>query len=415
MNQTDLKMIKEIQDRGFLFFMNYSNFDLNSKGYGLTPDHTNKLEVASIAATGFALSSYVIGVESLLITKKDAIDKIKRTLETLLYEVDHYRGFFAHFVDIKTGKRHRKCEYSTIDTALCMNGILTVERYFKDEEITKLSNQIIDRVDWDFLIYEKDGTKMLHMAYNPDIDGDYANGRAGFIHHWDMYAEQLMMYLMIASKIKNDAVSNALYEGFTREKGSYQGHHYIYSPGNTLFIYQFPLCWLDLENIYDKHGISWHENARSATLGHRAFCMRNKHKYQTFSSVSFGLSASDSPKGYRVFHALPAKNKRAETDGTISPHAMIGSLFLTPKESLLGIKAMHQIKGLYQKYGFMDAYNLEAGTWISNRYIAIDKGLEMLAANAYLTNSVRNAYMSHELIIKGMEVLGWQTIGSKKV
>lgn len=415
MFKNDLEMIKDIQNRGFRFFMDYSNFDFNSKGYGLTPDHTNKPEIASIAATGFHLSSYVIGVENNLLSREEAILKIRKTLETLLYVVDHHHGFFAHFVDIKTGKRYKKCEYSTIDTALCLNGVITVDSYFKDEVINHYAKALIDRVDWSFLIYDKNHKKMLHMAYNPDRDGDYSNGKAGFIHHWDMFAEQLMMYLMIASKINDDKISNELYESFSRVTGSYMKHHYIYSPGNTLFIYQFPLVWLDLENTVDQMGVSWHQNAVNATLGHRAFCMKNRHKYQTFSDVSFGLSASDSPSGYRVFHALPSKSGKAETDGTISPHAMIGSLFLTPKESIKGIKYMHQMDGLYQTYGFMDAYNLENGTWISNRYISIDKGLEMLAANAYLTNSVRKAYMNHEVIIKGMEVLGWHKTGLKKV
>ena len=40
--------------------------------------------------------------------------------------VDHYKGFFAHFIDIKRGKRHNNCEYSTIDTAILINGALPV-------------------------------------------------------------------------------------------------------------------------------------------------------------------------------------------------------------------------------------------------------------------------------------------------
>ena len=131
----------------------------------------------------------------------------------------------------------------------------------------------------------------------------------------------------------------------------------IFIPGNSLFIYQFPQAWLNLKNIKDDAGICWYDNAVSATLGHRAFCIKHQNQYKTFSKRSFGLSASDSPKGYRVFHAIPSVNDKYETDGTISPHAMIGSLPLTPKESLAGIKYMRRIPGLWQKYGFMDAYN----------------------------------------------------------
>jgi len=411
MTKAALRSVKEIEKTGFEYFMNFSNFDEKTSGYGLTPYHTNNLEVASIAATGFHLSSYVIGVENFYISFSDAKYKIIKILETLYLSVDHYKGFFAHFVDTKTGKRHKKSEYSTIDTALALNGVMTVSSYFGDDRITELSNLIINRVDWAFLIYDMAGKKMLHMAYNPDKDGDYANGKPGFIHHWSMFAEQLMMYVLIASSHVDNETAKALYDNFDRVKGSYKGHEYFHSPGNSLFIYQFPQAWLNLKNIKDDAGICWYDNAVSATLGHRAFCIKHQNQYKTFSKRSFGLSASDSPKGYRVFHAIPSVNDKYETDGTISPHAMIGSLPLTPKESLAGIKYMRRIPGLWQKYGFMDAYNQEDGLWISSRYISIDKGLETLMANAFLTNTIRNAYMSHPLIIKGMEVLKWQKIG----
>ena len=37
------------------------------------------------------------------------------------------------------------------------------------------------------------------------------------------------------------------------------------------------------------------------------------------------------------------------------------------------------------------------------------RGLELLMSNAYLSKDVMNAYMNHDIIKKGMEVLKWTT------
>src|SRR5690606_23832697 len=121
----------------------------------------------------------------------------------------------------------------------------------------------------------------------------YVTGKPGFIFQWHMLAEQLMMYVIAAGSGRVDErLAVELYEGFERIEGSYGGHTYYYSPGNTLFVYQYPLCWFDLKGIYDSDGISWFENTRKATLGHRAWNLRNYKKMKTFAKETFGFTAS---------------------------------------------------------------------------------------------------------------------------
>lgn len=407
------KLIEYIQKTAFQFFMQETNFNESELGYGMTVDHTEKKNVASIASVGFTLSAYVIGVENHYISEKEAIKKVIKTLTTLKDHVSHYRGFFAHFIDIHTGKRLGHCEYSTIDTALALNGVITVDSYFKNDTIHALSKAIIERIDFPMLFHTHEGKKRLYMAYNPDKDGDYVNGKPGFIHHWGMFAEQLMMYVMIAGLHNDNNESRALYQGFDRIYKSYQTHKFIITPGNTLFVYQFPLAWLDLKDIQDEEGINWFENARKATFGHRAFCLRHQKEFKTFNKYSFGLTAGYTPSGYYVAHALPNVFGKYYTDGTISPSAIVGSLPMAEEICLPAIKKMAEQKELWGLYGLVGSYNYEKGTWISKRDYALDKGLELLMANAYLTKDVMNAYMKHPIIIKGMEVLGWQSVEKK--
>lgn len=401
------KTLENIQKTAFQFFQDFSNFDEQSTGYGLTVDHTNNLETASIAATGFMLSSLIIGDRYGYINHEKALHQAQKTLHTLYHYADNQFGFFAHYLEIKSAKRSKKCEYSTIDTALALCGIIAVDSYFKNEEISKLAQLIFDRVDWSEFIFTKDNHKFLHMSYNPDKDGAYALGKAGLIYQWDMFAEQLMMYVMIGGGAYQDQAYD-LYQGFSRDKRKYGPYEYYISPGNTLFNYQFPLAWLDLKDYLDVQNISWFENAKTATLAHQKCSIDHQNTFKTFSKYFFGFNASDTPLGYRVFSALPNKLNELKTDGTVAPFSMVGSLPFTPKESMLSIDKMLEIKNLWGKYGFYDAFNLESDEpWISNRYIAIDKGLEMLMVNAVLTKDVQNAFMKHKVIVKGLDTLGW--------
>ncbi|WP_035368507.1 glucoamylase family protein [Acholeplasma hippikon] len=391
--------------------MKLTNDRENEKGYGLTLDHNLKPDVASIASTGFVLSSYIIADTYGYLPRKEIVKRVKKTLETLWYNVPHFKGFFVHFVDIHTASRYKKSEYSTVDTLLCIKGVIAVSSYFDDLEIKHLADKILNRIEWDFFIDHRSDKKRFYTAYNPDKDGDYANGEAGFIYYWHMLAEQIVMYIIAAgSKRLSNETALELYEGFERNLGSYQGHKYYYSPGNTLFVYQYPLCWLDGKNWINKDGFSWYQNLKNATLGHRAWNLRNYKRFKTFSRETFGLTASSSPNGYSVFHCVPSISNSYLTDGTIQPNAMIGSLITNPKEVLKALFYMKDIPKVWTKYGFVDAYNFEDRKWISKQFITIDNGLEMLMANAYLSGEVVASFMNHEIIKRGLEVLQWKKI-----
>jgi len=247
------------------------------------------------------------------------------------------------------------------------------------------------------------------MAYNPDKDGDYTNGQPGFIYQWDMFAEQLMMYLFVANKNPNEAFK--LYQDFKRDVVTDGKHQFIMTPGNTLFVYQFPLAWLNLKDVVDHQNVSWFENAKQATLNHQQCSLDFKDTYKTFSTSFFGFTASDTPKGYRVFKGLPNVDNKLVTDGTVSPCGPLGSFPFTPEISYQAYLDMLNIKGLYGPYGFFDAFNFEnKEVWISKRYYGINQGLILLMTDAATQQSVYQAFMSHEQIIKGMEVLQWKKI-----
>ena len=129
---TDSEMLDLLRRQTFDFFRHEAN-----PANGLLPDKTQPGSPSSIAAVGMGLSVYIVAVERELLSRADAIE---RTLTILRFfhsshqgpELDAtgYKGFYYHFIDMKTGRRAWRCELSTIDTAIFMAGVLTVATYF---------------------------------------------------------------------------------------------------------------------------------------------------------------------------------------------------------------------------------------------------------------------------------------------
>jgi hypothetical protein len=382
------------------FFNDFTNFNKDSKGFGLTSDSNINPKRASIAATGFMLCSLILRHHYHLLDKHSVLEIGHQTLDTLL-EMKHFKGFLPHFLDRETGVRLEKTEYSTIDTMLALLGVLALDQFLDDPLFRDKTNQLFDRIDFEAFIKTYNHKKVFAMAYNNHPKGDYVTDQIGFIYQWHMYAEQLMMYLLYDS---DDALE--LYDAIEKPIGQYKDIAYVYSPGNTLFIYQFPLAFIPLKGYIDLKGFSIYDNAVQAIKGHRALSIDLSETYKTFSKHAFGFNASHTKHGYRVFHAIPNETNKVITDGTVAPFGVVGSLPFLGDEILESIDYLKSIPNLYQKYGFMDAFHIsDDSIWVSDMIISIDKGLEMLSFDAYLDHIIGDLIISHPRIIKGLHRL----------
>jgi hypothetical protein len=389
------------------FFLDFSTLNPQSRGFGLTVDATKDLRIASIASTGFALSAWVIAAERGLISRERALEITHGTLNTLLQHVPHHHGFFAHYVDMQTAERWGKCEYSTIDTALCLNGVITAAAYFHDMHIQEMASALLNRVDWRFLVFEQGGVTLFRMAYNPDRSGDYVEGEPGFISQWDMAAEQKMMYLQAANHLE-PVLARRLYHGFQRDTGSFEGQDIIINPGGSLFAYQFSEAWLNTAKYLDPDGIDWFNNTRLATLANRAFGLQHVKDFKTYGENSWGCSAGDSPWGYDVSGATPALYD-PKPNGTVSIYGAISSLPFTPDLSLAMIDHLYrEHPQTWGKYGFYDAYNLSVDpVWYSRDLYGIDKGCSLLMVENYLTGFIWDMYTNSPYIQNALNILGF--------
>ncbi|MGM0738848.1 MAG: hypothetical protein ACQETM_06790, partial [Bacteroidota bacterium] len=167
--------LDQLQEDTFRFFHETAN-PLN----GLVPDRYPDPPFASIAAVGFGLSSWIIGVERGYITREEAAELTRNTIR-FFWEAPQgpepegnagHKGFFYHFLDMETGTRYRTNELSTIDSALLLAGMLSSQQYFDgdnpvEREIRALTNSIYTRMDWRWMFSVTD-PPLISMGWHPE-------------------------------------------------------------------------------------------------------------------------------------------------------------------------------------------------------------------------------------------------------
>src|SRR5690625_975482 len=399
---TQFNVIDEEAKRCFDFFWNEVNDDPNSQGYGLILDKTAKdsQNVASIASVGFGLSAIIIGVERKWISYESGYERTKGTLETFWNHVEHVGGFFYHFLDMQTAKKYgnyHDCA-SIIDTAIFLNGAVTSAEYFGGD-IKALFEKIYHRVDW--ALYYDDTRNVFYMGYHQDTGG---------FGQWDMYAEQLMQYILgVASP--THPVPPTIYNGFDRKLDNYGPYEFYNSPGGPIFTHQFSHAWFNFKNIVDRDGINWFDNSVKASLASRQYSIDNPKNLKTYHENAWGLTACQGPKGYCVPGTPPYyEDVDPVLDGTVPPAGAAGSIVFTPKESIAALNYYYDNHPkLWGKYGFQDAYNLdEEAACYADLVIGIDKGITLLMIENYKTGLIWDLYMKNNYVQEAQQLLGWR-------
>ncbi|HEY8436355.1 MAG TPA: glucoamylase family protein [Haloplasmataceae bacterium] len=401
--------VLELEAKGcFDFFWNEANQDPNSPGYGLIVDTTKKPHIASIASNGFGLAALVIGVERGYVSFKDAYERALGTLKTFRDRVCHVNGFYPHFLNMKTAERHKLSEFSTIDTAILLMGALVAGEFF-GREVKEVAEELLNRTKWDWLVTDYRGKPVFRMSYEPERYPD----REGWAPPlWDLYAEHLMMYFLAAGQEGFDPeLALKLYFGFERRVGAYRSGPLVYCFGGALFTYQYSHAFIDFREIVDARGFDWFNNSVQATIANRNWCIDHMDRFKTYNEYAWGLTASSSKNGYKIFGAAPFGWDRIDyeppQDGTIMPCGPAGSIPFLPDECIASLNYFYDHHPqLWGEYGFKDAYNLDVDpAWYADHYIGIDKGITLLMIDNYQHGTVWHYVMNSEYMKRSLAVL----------
>lgn len=389
--QVDEAFLEELESAHFRFFWEQANPDtgiVRDRCNAITPD---KSDLGSIAALGFGLTALCIGDKRGYIPHNEARGRALTSLRFMWKKLPNHRGFFYHWANVNTGERLWDSEVSSIDTAILLCGVLTCGAYFEHSEISELASMIFNRVDWSWL---SEDTTLLPHGWRPET---------GFLQYrWDDYSEMMMMYLLGLGSTSY-LLPAETWDAWKRQIFEYNGVRY-FSSFAPLFVHQYSQAWFDFRNKHDKYA-DYFQNSITATRVHRQFCIDLASQFPSYSENLWGITASDSPRGYVVWGGPPATGP---IDGTVVPCASGGSLPFLPQECL---QVLQTIKNKYGKrawsrYGFVDAFN-PLTDWYDTDVIGIDVGITMLMAENARTGFVWETFMKNPAAQRGMKRAGF--------
>jgi hypothetical protein len=388
----DEQFLDDVERANFLFFWEQGN-----PTTGLIKDRCNvrvqdSSTAASIASTGFGLTAICIAEKRGYVSRAEARLRVIQALSFLWHKLPTHRGFFYHFANINTGERMWDSEVSSVDTAMLLCGILTCREHFQDETISQLAHAIFDRVDWTWL---SEDTTLLSHGWTPEL---------GFIpSRWDLYSELMMMYLLGMGSSSHPLNSDAWF-AWKRNVFEYDGLRYIGSFA-PLFVHQYSQAWFDFRGKRDGYA-DYFQNSVIATDVHRRFCLDLNEEFVDYTNALWGITASDSAKGYVVWGGPPAMGP---IDGTVVPAATGGSLPFLPNATMRVLRTIHdRFPKAWCRYGFVDAFN-PLTDWYDSDVIGIDTGITMLMAENARTGFVWETFMKNPEAQRGMEKAGFKT------
>jgi len=380
-------LLDDLEGRGCDYFYN----EVHPKT-GLVRDHAplagpSVSRISSIAATGFGLSALCIAAKRNYLLPNLCEERVEKTLAFLLEKCPHEHGFLYHFIDIESGERLFGSELSSIDTALLLCGVLLCRQYFTgNTRIQALATTFYRRIDWQWMM--NDG-KALAMGWLPD---------QGFLsHRWDIYAELLTMYLMAIGS-PSHPIPAETWNRLERPVIAYGGIQYI-SGVAPLFIHQYAHAWCDFRNKRDLH-TNYFTNSIAATRCHQLWCLVQGQEFPWVNQDMWGITASESEDGYRVWGGPPSMGP---LDGTLVPCATAGSLPFLPAECSHVLLSMKRALGdrVYRRYGFVDAFNPKT-KWFAGEVLGINQGISVLMAENLRTGFVWEYFMKNTEIMRAM-------------
>ncbi|MBK8700059.1 MAG: Tat pathway signal protein [Saprospiraceae bacterium] len=415
-----------LKERTFNFFWELAH----TQNYQI-PDRYPTLTFSSIAATGFGLSSYLVGIENGYISRDQGADRVLNTLQFLWQcpqgsanqGIAGYNGFYYHFLTLDEAIRFKNVELSSIDTGLLMAGILSVQSYFdgnseKEEHIRTLADSLYLRVDWKWMLNEHN---RLSMGWHPE---------SGFISSdWRGYNEAMVLLVMaIGSPSHPIPASTWSTWCETYHFQNYMGQNHIQF--DPLFGHQYSHIWIDFRGIRDPYMKSknsdYFENSRKATITNKAYCLSNPGSFKGYGQNCWGLTACDGPYNGKLvidgktreffdYRARGASSMHIVDDGTIAPTAAGGSFPFLPQaceEALQNMWNTYESK-LVGKYGYKDAFNPTFVTsahpdgWFGVDYLGIDQGPILLQIQNHETELIWKTMKKNKYIVNGLKKAGF--------
>jgi hypothetical protein len=420
---TDVEL-EMLQRESFGYFLHEAN-----PANGLVIDKCAPGWPCSIAAVGLALAAYPVGVERGFMTRAAAVERVLATLRFFWHsaqgigsDATGYRGFYYHFLDMRTGRRAWQCELSTVDTTFLLAGALTAGAYFDsgsadEKEIRSLADALYQRADWRWAQVD-DGA--VSLGWTPE---------SGFLpYRWLGYDEAMLLYILGLGSPTHPLTADS----YDTKVAAYRwenlyGYSHLYC--GSLFTHQLSHIWIDFRGIQDSFmrgkGIDYFENSRRATYVQQLYALDNPDGFRGYGPCCWGITASDGPgpavlevDGLRreFFDYVARGAPHGPDDGTIAPWAAVASLPFAPEIVLPAID--HLVHEMDLKagnaYGFKSTFNAtfpcntaNPHGWVSPWHYGINEGPVVLMIENHRSEMLWNLMRDCPYIVAGLRRAGF--------
>lgn len=375
---------------------------------GLARERTNTEhyghEVVTMGGTGFGIMALIVGVERGWLPRDTVVRHLLKMVR-FLQKADSYHGVFPHWMNGATGETipfSRKDDGADlVETSFLIQGLLTARQYFddkvpKERELRNRINSIWKNIEWDW--FTRGDRDVLYWHWSPN------NG-------WAMdfplrgYNETLITYILAASAPQYGISAKVYHEGWAMSRMLFNGDEFYgytlpLGPdyGGPLFFAHYSFLGLCPKGLKDEYADYWQQNVNH-TLINRAYCIDNPKNWEGYGPDCWGLSSSDSYRGYGA-------HSPTNDPGVIAPTAALSSIPYTPAYSMQALRHFYEDLGskLWGPYGFRDAFSPEKD-WVAQTNLAIDQGPIVVMIENYRSGLLWDLFMSCPEIQAGLQKL----------
>ena len=412
---SDEEMMDLTQKETFKYFWNFANADSGAAKERYHPNEpTLNQNVVTSGGTGFGLMSILVGIERGFITRAQGVERLTKIL-TFLENADRFHGAWSHWIDGNSGS---VIPFSAddnggdlVETAFLVQGLICIKEYLKngsdtEKALATKADTLWKGVEWNWYTQNQEA---LYWHWSPNF---------GFVKNLKLtgYNEVLITYVLAAAS-PDYSITKAAYEKGWANSGGIVSTSYQYgfplvlkhaggsNFGGPLFFSHYSFLGLNPKNLTDQYANYWNLVVNHTKIN-RQYCITNPKNYIDYGPDCWGLTASYSRNadGSRGYSAHSPSNDK----GVVSPTAAISSIPYTPAESLKVMHYLYQNKDkLLGPAGFYDAFSPHFNYWVTETYLAIDQGPQIVMIENHRTGLLWNLFMQNEDVKKGLNKLGF--------
>ena len=353
---TDEQLLDLVQRQTFRYFWDFGHpvSGLARERSNVSFDYGN--EVVTTGGSGFGVMAIIVAAERKWITRAQAAARVNQIVN-FLWKADMFHGAFPHWLNGATGKTIRFSPKDDgadlVETSFLFEGLLCARQYFTQENQVEsnLRNKILwlwEGVEWSWFTQNQ---HVLYWHWSPN-NGWSMNHP---VHGWN---ECLVTYVLAAASPRYGIDKPVYDEGWATGPVFKNGHAYYDTTlplgpelGGPLFFSHYSFLGLDPRGLKDQHADYFRQNQAHTQINYR-YCVANPKHYPGYGPASWGLTASDSYKGY-------AAHSPTNDLGVISPTAALSAMPYAPAESMRALRHFYDDLGdhLWGEYGFKDAFS----------------------------------------------------------